>query len=460
MFRKLIGSKAFYRKVILVAMPVLIQNGITHFVSLLDNIMVGQTSTAQMSGVSNVNQLLFIFNLAIFGIGAGAGIFTAQFHGSDDQDAIRNTFRYRLLISTLVSLLAVSIFLIFGNPLIGMFLTGEGSAQDAADILQYGREYLLIMLISLLPFALSNAYAGTLRECGQTFIPMVSSVCAMLTNLVLNWVLIFGHFGLPAMGAKGAAVATVISRFAELSIVAAWAHTHRHTYPFIQGLFRHFRIPGTLLKPLIVKGMPMLANEVLWSFAITIQTQSFSTCSLDVVPALNIVSTINQIANVIVTALGTTIAIMIGQMLGAGRPKEEVRTANRQLITLAVLGGILFGGVLAAISGLFPKMYKTTDAVRLLATQMILCIACIKPFQAYAIAGYYSLRSGGRTLITFLFDTGTLWVTAVPLAFFLSRFTDMPIIPLYPICLLPDVCKAAVGAILLRKVNWTQKLTK
>ena len=90
---------------------------------------------------------------------------------------------------------------------------------------------------------------------------------------------------------------------------------------------------------------------------------------------------------------------------------------------------------------------------------MILCIAIVKPFQAYAISSYYSLRSGGKTFITFLFDTGSLWVTAVPLAYFLSRFTDIPIIPLYPICLIPDILKSFLGAILLKKVNWTQRLT-
>ncbi len=460
MLRKLIGDKAFYRKVIAVAVPILIQNGITHFVSLLDNIMVGQTGTVQMGGVSIVNQLLFIFNLAIFGISAGAGIFTAQFHGSKDQNSIRYTFRYRLMVSTLISLLTVGIMLLFGNGLISLFLTGEGDPADVAGILRHGRSYLLIMLIGLLPFALSNAYAGTLRECGQTVVPMVSGIAAMLTNLVLNWVLIFGHLGLPAMGVKGAAIATVISRFVELAIVAVWAHTHKTKYPFIRGLYKSFRIPGSLLKPLVVKGAPMLMNEILWSFAITVQSQCFSTCSLDVVGALNIVSTVNQLANVVIVALGTTIGILIGQMLGASRPKEEILTANRQLLTLSVVAGILFGGFLAAISGLFPKLYNTTDAVRHLAAQMILCLAAVKPFQAYAISGYYSLRSGGKTLITFLFDTGFLWLTAVPLAFFLSRFTDMPIIPLYPICLIPDILKAFFGGILLRKVNWTQKLTK
>lgn len=458
--KKLIGSKSFYRRVAAVALPILVQNGITTFVSLLDNIMVGRIGTLEMSGVSIVNQLLFIFNLAIFGISSGAGIFTAQFYGSKDQENIRYTFRYRLLISTLISLLAMAVMFFLDVPLIGLFLQGEGDPVHAQAILEHGRSYLWIMLIGLLPFALSNAYSGTLRECGQTVVPMISGICAMLTNLVLNWVLIFGHLGLPALGATGAAVATVISRFVELAIVAVWAHLHRKAHPFMQGLFQGFRIPAQLLKRLVLKGTPMFMNEVLWSFAITLQSQSFSTCSLDVVPALNIVSTVNQLANVVIVALGTTIGILLGQMLGAGQSKEEVRAANRQLLALSMVAGILFGGFLAAVSGLFPRLYNTTDSVRYLATQMILCIAIVKPFQAYASSGYYALRSGGKTLITFLFDNGTLWVTAVPMAYFLSRYTSIPILPLYPICLIPDMLKAFIGAVLVCKVNWTQRLSK
>lgn len=460
MFKKFIGDRSFYRRVLAVAVPILIQNGITNFVSLLDNIMVGQVGTLQMSGVSIVNQLLFVFNLAIFGISAGAGIFTAQFHGSSDHRSIRYTFRYRFLISLLISLLAIGILLLGSRTLIGLFLQGEGYPADAAQILEYGMQYLGIMLWGLIPFALSNAYAGTLRECGQTVVPMVAGICAVFTNLILNWVLIFGHLGVPALGVQGAALATVTSRFVELSIVAVWTHLHGEQHPFVRGVFRSLYIPCKLLRPLILKGLPMLMNEVLWSFAITFQSQSFSTCGLEVVNALNITSTINQLANVVVVALGSTIGILLGQMLGAGHTKEEVRTANRQLLALSVVAGIVFGGILAAISELFPRLYNTTDSVQALATQMILCIGAVKPFQAYSICGYYSLRSGGKTFVTFLFDTGTLWATAVPLAFFLSRFTDIPIIPLYPICLLPDVLKCFIGTLLLRSDSWMHNLTE
>ena len=213
MLRKFIGDKAFYRRVIAIALPIIMQNLITNFVSLLDNIMIGQLSTAQISAVTIANNnLLFIFNLCLFGGAAGAGIFTTQFHGSADQEGIRHTFRFKLLICVALTAVGAGIFLFGSDPLISLYLQGEGDPALAAETLRYGRQYLYIMLLGLLPFALTNAYAGTLRECGHPSVPMVAGLVAMVVNLVLNYILIFGHFGAPAMGVAGAAIATVIAR--------------------------------------------------------------------------------------------------------------------------------------------------------------------------------------------------------------------------------------------------------
>ena len=235
MLKRYIGDRAFYRRVFAIAIPIIIQNGITNFVSLLDNIMVGQVGTLQMSGVSIVNNLIFVFNLCIFGAASGAGIFTAQFHGCRDVENVRHTFRFKVICSFLLSALGLGVFLLLGNTLIGLYLQGEGDPADAVLTLEYGRSYLQVMLWGLLPFALSNAYSGTLRECGETRVPMAAGIAAVVVNLLLNYLLIFGHLGLPAMGVQGAALATVISRYVELAIVAAWTHLHGRTHAFIRG---------------------------------------------------------------------------------------------------------------------------------------------------------------------------------------------------------------------------------
>lgn len=460
MFKRYVGDRIFYRRVMAVAVPIIVQSAITNFVSLLDNIMVGQVGQLQMSGVSIVNQLLFIFNLCIFGANAGAGIFTAQFHGNADETGVRHTFRFKIMVCTLLTAAWYAILIFADVPLIRLFLLGEGSPDDAVAILAYGRDYLKVMLWGLLPFALSNAYSGTLRETGQTVVPMIAGIVAVFVNLIFNYIFIFGHFGAPAMGVEGAALATVISRFAELAIVAGWTHLHQQKCPFIKGAYRSAYVPGKLLGNIIRKGSPLLINECLFATGVTLVSQCYSTCGLDVVPAMNISNTIWNLASVAYMAMGNSVGIIMGQMLGAGTAETEVRDYNRKLCFLSTAAGAVFGGICAAFAGAFPQLYNTTQQVRTLAGQLILISAVMIPFNAYVHAAYFTLRSGGKTGITFLFDCGFMWGLLVPLAFLLSRFTGISIIPLYLICQSAEVLKSIVGYFMVRSGMWIQNLAK
>ncbi len=460
MLSKYIGDRAFYRRVFAVAIPIIIQSAITNFVSMLDNIMVGQIGTIPMSGVSIVNQLLFVFNLSVFGATAGAGIFTAQFHGSGDTAGVRHTFRYKVLSCGLITVVGCSIFLLGGDWLIGLYLQGEGSQTDAQAALSYGKEYLSVMLWGLIPFALTNAYSGTLRETGQTIVPMVGGISAVLVNLVLNYILIFGKFGAPELGVSGAALATVISRYAELVIVAGWAHLHSKEHPFIRGAWRSMAIPMPLLKKILAKGLPLLINEILWSSSVAVMNQCYSTCGLDVVPAMNISSTIFNLGSVGFLAMGNAVGIIMGQMLGAGNDETSVRSTNRKLLATAIVVGILFGSAMAAVSGVFPLLYNTDAHVRQLATRLILVSAIMMPFNSFTNGTYFTLRSGGQTFVTFLFDSCFAWVVCVPLAFGLSRFTNLSILPIYALCQATDFLKCAIGGWMIKKGSWIQNLAQ
>ena len=456
---KYIGDRQFYRRVLTVALPIIVQNGITNFVSLLDNIMVGQVGTVQMSGVAIVNQLLFVFNLCIFGAVSGAGIFTAQYYGSGNHEGIRHTFRFKVIIGILLSGAGIGLFLLAGQPLISLYLQGEGAPEDAVRTLAYGWEYLLMMLWGLPAFALATAYSGTLRESGQTMVPMVAGICAVLVNLVLNYMLIFGHFGFPALGIQGAALATVISRYVELLIVSFWTHLHSKENPFIQNAYRSLHIPRQLLWQILLKGIPLLINEALWASGMAILSQCYSTRGLDVVAAQNISSTIHNLASVVFLSMGNAVGIIIGQMLGSGRPEAEVRDIDRKLIFTSVVSCIGFGGILAALSGIFPLIYNTTDSVRDLASIFICICAVMMPFNAYTNAAYFTLRSGGKTMVTFLFDSCYVWAVCLPLIFILSRFTNIAIIPLFAISQGMDILKSLIGAVMIRKGSWIQNLS-
>ena len=460
MLEKYIGNKAFLRRVLIVAVPILIQNAITTFVSLLDNVMVGQVGTEQMSGVAIINGILFVFNMCVFGAVSGPGIFTAQFFGNQDHEGVRHTFRYKLLVVAALTVMGWTVFLFGGSWLVDLYLKGEGDAAAIAATKDYAMQYLRIMMLSMLPFALSSAYSGTLRETGQTMVPMAASATAVAVNLSLNYVLIFGAFGIPAMGANGAAIATVTARFVELGVVAGWTHLNPEKNPFIRGAYRSMHIPGGLFKTITVKGLPLLVNEFLWAYGMAFLNQCYSLLGYDVVGALNITRVLTDLSSVAFMAMANAVGIMVGQLMGSGASEQEVRDTDRKLITIAVLSCAVFGGAMAAISGLFPQLYDTEDSVRKLATQLICVGAAIMPFNAYTTSAYFTLRSGGKTMVTFLFDSLFVWVVIVPIAFCLSRFTAVSIVPLYIICQGTDLLKCALGWYMIRQGSWIQNLAQ
>ena len=455
--RTFIGDRAFYKTVLALVLPIIVQNMISNFVNLLDNIMVGQVGTAQMSGVAIANQLLFVFNLTIFGGLSGAGIFGAQFYGAGDNEGLRNTFRFKLWTSAITLAAAVAVLLAGSKPLISLYLTGEGNAADAAAMLEYGRSYLKVMLWGLLPFTLSQVYSGTLRETGETMLPMKASIAAVLTNLCLNYVLIFGKLGFPVLGVVGAAVATVISRYVELAIIVIYTHRHTDKFPFIVGLYRSLKVPAGLALNIFKKGMPLLVNELLWSLGVTTLTQIFSTRGLNVVAGLNISSTIVNLFNVVFISMGVAVAVMVGQALGAG-DIPRARTYVWKLIFFSICTCIVIGGALAAVSPVIPRIYNTTDDVRMLATYFMLTSALYMSFNATTHCCYFAIRSGGKTFMTFLFDSAYTWAVAVPFAYVLTHFTKLDIFILYPISYLADAVKCLIGVLVVRAGYWAQNI--
>ena len=455
---KFIGDKEFYKLVLMVATPMMIQSGITNFVSLLDNIMVGQLGTEQMSGVAIVNQLMMVFNISIFGAVSGASIFSAQFFGKGDHEGVRNAFRFKLVNCLLFTVFAIVIFLTVGSALVQLFLN-DGGAESIALTHQYGMAYLKVTIFGLIPFTLSQVYSSTLRETGETIVPMVAGVIAVLVNLVFNYLLIFGKCGFPEWGVAGAAAATLLSRIVETVIVMVWTHIHSAKNIFIQGVYKNFRIPPALAKQILVKGTPLLVNEALWSGGMAILTQCYSMRGLDAVAAINISSTVSNLFNVVFLALGGSIAIVVGQQLGSGELEKAVDT-DRKMIFFSTSACLGMGLLMVLAAPIFPAIYNTSDVVKEYATNLIRIAAVFMPMYSYYHATYFTLRSGGKTVITFLFDSGYLWTIMVPVAFGLSRFTSIPLIPMYFICQCSEIFKAVVGTVLVVKKVWVNNIVE
>ena len=451
------GDRAFYGRIFAVMIPILIQNVITNFVSLLDNIMVGQVGTEPISGVAIVNQLLFVFNLAVFGMQAGAGIYAAQFHGKGDHKGVADSFRIKLISNMVLVAIALAILRGFGSPLVELFLhEGEGGL-DLTATHGYAMQYLAIMLLQLLPFALSQTYSGTLRETGETRIPMISGVTAVFVNLIGNYVLIYGKFGAPQLGIRGAAIATVLSRFVELAIVVGWTHSHPERNPFINGLYSTLRVPADLAKQVAVMSAPMFANELLWASGTTFLNQCMSLRGIEVVSAINISATVNNLFSCGYFAMGTAISIMIGQILGYGDLERAVDEDRKMIVFTGILS-LGLAAVMYSVAPLIPQLYNTTETVRSIACSLIRVIALMMPIEALTMACYFTMRSGGKTIIVFFFDSFSTWVMNVPLAFCLAHFTSVPIVPMYAIVYGTYFIKLAIGLVLVKKRAWVNNL--
>lgn len=451
------NDRSYIKTLLKIAIPMMVQNGISNFVNLLDNLMIGRVGTNALSGVAIANQYMFVFYLVIFGATAGVGIFTAQYKGKGDTEGIRYSFRFKLVFNTILSALCVLVFVLFSRRLINLFLLGEGDPADAAETLEIGVRYIRIILISLIPIGLTQAYGGTLRDLGNTKVPMFASVAAILVNLVGNWLLIYGHFGLPALGAEGAAIATVLSRFVELTILIVYTAKHPDIFPFIKGAFKQFSVPGKLAGRFILRALPLMANETLWSLGMTTINQCYSYRSLDAVAALNIESTIWNLMGVAFIAMGEAVGIMMGHILGSGELADAKKKAGT-MRRVTVFCGLVCGLILAVISFFFPLLYNTSDEIRSLATVFILIAAANMPFCAYTHASYFIIRSGGNTLITVLFDSVFTWAIVVPLAAFMSYYTGISIILMVAIIRATEVVKCLIAYAFVKSGIWVRNI--
>ncbi len=454
--KKFIGDRLFYKNVLIMVVPMILQNLITNLVSLIDNIMVGQIGTEQMNGVSIVNQFIFVFNITVFGAVAGPGIFGAQFFGKGDSEGQKYTFRFRIIIVTLIIALGSVIFYLLDEPLINLYISDDAPRQINAT-LRYGKEYMHIMILGLVPFGIGQAYASVVRECGETKIPMIGSLSAVGVNIFLDYALIFGKFGFPEMGVRGAAVATVISKFIEAFVIIAWTHTHTRKNKYIIGAYHSLRIPKFLTVNMIKKGTPLLFNEFLWAAGMSIIAQCYSVRGLDVVAARNISSTITNLFGAVYIQMGACIGILVGAKLGANKLRDA-RTTDNRLLFFSVAATVVVALAVLPLAEVFPRFYNPEDHIRNLASYMIVIQALAMPLWSYTNACYFTLRSGGKTGLTFIFDFGYTFLLMIPLAFVLANFTDMNIRMLFAVVTFSEIVKVIIGYFMVKSDLWINNI--
>ncbi len=450
-------DKSLFKKTFLLAVPIMIQNGIGNAVGLVDNLMVGSQGTEAIVAVSIAGQLMFVFWLAMFGAMSGPGIFGAQYYGNGDLDGVRDIFRIKLWFALLIGIVGIAVFWNFDTFLLGLYMKGQSEDIDAALTMTYAKDYLRIMLAGIPFIVFTQVYATSLRETDESFKPMVAGVISVLVDVVFNYFLIFGNFGFPKLGVKGAAYATVLARIAEFFVLIVWAHLRRKKHEFLQGIYKTLKINKNIIGPITIKSFPIMINEFLWAGAIAFMTQCYSIRGLEVLAGLNISNAICNLLNVVFIALGNAVGIVIGQMLGAG---EFKKAKDNSVALMWFTGGICLipTAILIALSGWFPTLYDTSDSAKHVATLFIIVTASFFPLQGFLNAMYFTIRSGGKTVITFIFDSVFSWTICATCAYCLSHFTNLNIIGIYISIQMLDFIKVIIGYIMIKKEIWISNL--
>ena len=458
MLKSVIGDKALYKRIFIFAIPIMIQQGITHFVNMLDNVMVGTVGQAESTGVAVSNQLMFVFNLCIFGAISGAGIFTAQYFGKGDLEGVKQTFRFKIIFCVLIAALGISLFCLEGEDLIMLYLNKDDNAELAARSLGFAESYLYIMVIGLVPYTISQCYGSTLREAGQSTVPMVAGVVAVAVNLSLNYVLIFGKLGAPKLGVNGAAVATVISRFVELAVLVAYTFIKRQKCIFILEGFKSPYISFSLIGEIFKKGMPLMLNETLWASGIATVNKFYSQRGLDVVAANNISQTFFNVFSVAFMSVGVAIGILLGHDLGGGKNREKIKTEAFKSIFFSVFVSAVIAVIYAVCAIFIPRIYNVSDNARSIATHLMQVTALTMPLDAFAHASYFTLRAGGKVIITLIFDSFFVWGVTVTAAAVLINYTSLGIITVYFICQALNIIKCVLGFVFVKRGSWIKNI--
>ncbi|GHU61186.1 MATE family efflux transporter [Spirochaetia bacterium] len=450
-FRELFQDKQFYKNLFTIAVPIMLQNLVNSFVNMVDTVMIGRLGTVEIAAVGLGNQVFFFFNIILFGICSGGAIFTAQFWGKHDIQGIRKNTGLCLILNTTVAIIFTSLILIMPEKIIGLY------SRDPA-VIEAGTGYLRTLAPSFIPFGISFVFVVTLRSVEKVRLAMVTTVIALSINIVLNYLFIFGAGPIPAMGVSGAALATVIARFSELTIIVtvsyikgyAPAGNLRELMSFSSSFVaRFFRIE-----------MPVIINETLWSLGITLQNVIIARTSTDAIAAHNIASTFSQLTWVVFMGLGNGVAVLIGKKIGEGAEKTAREYAYR-ITVFSVLLGAGTAIILFSLSGLIPFIFKVNPRVLSYTSAMFIIICCVYPFRAFNQSMVVGIcRAGGDTVFCAVFDLVFMWLLTLPAAATASFVFHAPVWLIYLCVCSEDVFKIIPGLWRLKSGRWLHNVTE
>ncbi len=448
----MVRDRGFYRALLLIALPVALRALLSRGVMFLDNVMVGALGDTTLSAVALANQTTSLFSFFVMGVGGGASVLIAQYWGKRDLERIKSVFSIVFLVTVTVALLVTLFVGFFPEIAMGIF-------SDKRAIIQAGVPYISIICLSYILFALSETMITMLRCVELVRVTLWSSVVAMSTNLLLNYVLIFGKLGLPALGARGAAIATVIARAAEMGIVAFYLFGVQRR---IQMRARDFlsstrEMWGDFLR----HGAPIIAGDVQWGLVLFVKAAIIGHVGERMVAAYNITDTIIGMAGIFAVGLGSAACVMIGKAVGEGdyaKTRQYSNTLQVLFACSAMVMCVLLFLLRAPLVSLYPKISMDTKALamRFLAIGSLTYLGTF--YHATCFTGIN--RGAGDGKFVFKVDMICGWLIVVPLSFLAAHVFHWPLEIVF-LCLYIDQCfKWVIAFLRLRGDGWIRNVTR
>lgn len=448
---KLIGSKAFYKNLFVVALPIIIQNFITSSLNMVDTIMIGRIGESEIAAVGISNQYFFLFNLFVIGIYGGCSVFISQFYGKGDKENIKKVVGLGNVIGIGLSIIFTVVALFFSESIISIF-------NKDAMVIKLGSDYLKIVCLSYLFTAISFNYSAACRCVRKAMLPMILSILAIICNTVLNSILIFGMFGIDPMGVKGAALATLISRIIECTLLIIFIYTKKLCIATkLKNMLRYdMKFVGSIVRHMV----PIVLNEACWGLGSIVYNIIYGRISIQAMASIQITTTIQNLFFVVFFGISSAATVIIGNKVGAGKESEALEDSFK-IIFISVIIGLLVCICLSSTANTIVSFFNVSDVVKHSAKIILYVVSCILVIRVINITIIVGiLRGGGDSSYALKVEAITMWVIGVPMAFIGAVLLKLPVEQVVALVTIEEVIKCIFSIRRIRSNSWVKSVVK
>lgn len=456
--KKYFGDKAFYKMAFTIIIPVVIQQLILSIAGYVDNFMINSFSDVAYIGVSTANRFMFLMNFFWIGITAGISVFISQYYGAKNKNKVTATIQLSVIVSVIIGILSAFMMFYLAPYFLKFFISGD--QQNELVAIGFGIDYIKIIAIGAVFMLLNFMVATIYRSIGKTKIPLISGIIGIIINVALNFILINGLLGFPALGAKGAAIATIISKVVELIILLVIAILFDKE-KYVKRVFTSFEIDSHLFKMYLIKGIPIILNEVLWAIGIQILAKLITGGNYDWLLSFNYSQNVADLFLIYYSGIATGTAILVGTALGEG-DFEKAKDYSRKLIGITAIASVLAIILLLSFSPLFLLVLTPVNEIYWTAYHLILINALFIVVYGFNATIYFTLRAGGDSIRAFLLDQLPTYLVGIPVTFLLYKMEykwQLGLLIIFASSKIIDIIKVFFATYFYKKETWIQNLT-